>query len=395
MQLRFDKKKKLLCAAAAVIGMIFGLSAAVRSEKTNTSITELQRLYVAQKVSLYVKEEGKDQIPVIISLDARERSNQEKEELLNQAYSEILEVIKGGNPSLEQITTDLNLVYSWRISDEEIQVIWTIPNDIPISASGKVVNPDNRTEAEIQMTLMLGEVKRSWNIRVVLLDREQISQTLEEYIQEAVNVQKEQDTVLLPADFQGKKLLYSCEQDPSVIQYLLPGALLGVVLWLFFYRKERNQKEERKKQLERDYPDFSMKIALLYGAGLSMTSIWEKIMREGTVGGYLKIEIEKTVRRLKSGIPESIAYWEFGEQCGLPEYRRLAGILEQTVSKGSKGLMRLLDDTARDSLQERKAAIKRKGEEINTKLLVPMAILLVVIIVIIMVPALNSMQSGL
>lgn len=395
MRLKFDRKKKLLCVGAAVIGMLIGALAEIYSKENDVSVTKLERLYVAQKIQLYVNEDGTGEIPVMIRLEAKERSNQEKAELLNQAYREILTAIKGENPSLEQVTTDLNLVYSWNISNEEIQVFWKIPENVPISSSGRVMVPDEQTEVEIQMKLVLDEVDRSWNIHIVLVGREHIPQTLEKYIQEAVNDQKEQDKITLPSAFKGKKLIYSSRQAVPFIHCLLPGALVGVVLWFYFLRKEQNQKEERKKQLKKDYPDFSIKIALLYGAGLSMQSIWEKIMREGTVGGYLKIEIEKTVRKIKSGVPESIAYWEFGEQCDLPEYRRLSGLLEQTVSKGSKGLMRLLDDTARDSLQERKASVKRQGEEINTKLLIPMGILLAVIIVIIMVPALTTMQGGL
>lgn len=395
MQLKFDRKKKLLCAGAAVIGMLLGLLTAIYLKEDDVYITEIERLPVKQKVQLYVNKDGKEKIPVSVRLEARERSNQEKEELLNQAYSQILDTIKGENSSLERITTDLNLVYSWNISSEEIQVFWAIPSNAPISSSGKITVPDEQTEAEIQMKLVLGDVARSWNIYVVLPGREQVPQTLEEYIQEAANNQKEKDTITLPNVFQGKELIYSTGQETPVINYLLPGILLGAVLGLYFYRKDQNQKEDRRRQLEKDYPDFSMKIALLYGAGLSMQSIWEKMMREGTVGGYLKTETEKTVRKIRSGVPESIAYWEFGEQCNLPEYRRLAAILEQTVSKGSKGLVRLLDDTARDSQQERKASIKRQGEEINTKLLIPMAMLLIVIIVIIMAPALTTMQRGL
>lgn len=394
MRLKFDKKKKLLCVGVAVAGMLCGLSAAMYAQENGAEITEVERLYTAQKVQLYVNEDGDGEIPVTIFLEAKEHSNQEKEELLNLAYYEILDVIKGDNESLEQVTTDLKLVYNWNISNEEIQVFWTIPKDIPISSYGNVIVPDERTEADIQVRLVLGEIERSWNIHIVLAGKEYVPQTLEEYIQEAVNDQKEKDKIMLPTDFQGKKLMYRSEQAAPAVNFLMPGVLAGVALSLYFYGREQRKKEDRKKQLEKDYPDFSMKISLLYGAGLSMQSIWERMLIEGTVGGYLKIEIEKTVLKIKGGIPESIVYWEFGERCGLPEYRRLAGILEQIVSKGSRGLTQMLDDTARDSLQERKAAIKRRGQEINTKLLIPMAMMLVVVIVIIMVPALTTMQSG-
>ena len=71
---------------------------------------------------------------------------------------------------------------------------------------------------------------------------------------------------------------------------------------------------------------------------------------------------------------------------------KLGNLLEQNLSKGTKGMKQSLQEEVEESLEERKKLARKKGEEASTKLLVPMVLMLLVVIIIIAVPALMSMN---
>jgi hypothetical protein len=95
---------------------------------------------------------------------------------------------------------------------------------------------------------------------------------------------------------------------------------------------------------------------------------------------------------MASGVPEGLAYVEYGRRCGLREYRKLGTLLEQNMRKGAKGLARLLEQESAESFEQRKNYARQLGEEAGTKLLLPMIMMLLIVMVIIMLPAILSFQ---
>ena len=67
-------------------------------------------------------------------------------------------------------------------------------------------------------------------------------------------------------------------------------------------------------------------------------------------------------------------------------------LLVQQLRKGSGGLVIKLHEEADQSFEERKNAARKRGEEISTKLLIPMFMMLGVVLVILLVPACMTMQ---
>ena len=94
---------------------------------------------------------------------------------------------------------------------------------------------------------------------------------------------------------------------------------------------------------------------------------------------------------MKSGVPESTAYENFGRRCGLPQYIKLGSLLSQNLKKGSKGLASILEKEAASSLEERKNMARKLGEQAGTKLLFPMAMMFGVVLTVLIVPAFLSM----
>ena len=162
------------------------------------------------------------------------------------------------------------------------------------------------------------------------------------------------------------------------ILVLLAGLL---VYWIKVERPKENKKK-RERQMMADYPDIIAKLTVLTGAGLSLPQTW------------MRLTADYEAKRQKTGV--RYAYEEMAAtgrqiQIGLHAYIKLGNLLEQNMKKGTKGLSDMLQTEAYQAFEERKHQVRRAGEEISTRLLVPMFMMFGVVLVIILVPALLSL----
>ena len=71
-------------------------------------------------------------------------------------------------------------------------------------------------------------------------------------------------------------------------------------------------------------------------------------------------------------------------------YIRLSALLCQNLKKGSESLLPSLYQEIAEARNERQAEIRRRGEEISVKLLVPMAGMFALVLAVLLVPAFLS-----
>ena len=69
----------------------------------------------------------------------------------------------------------------------------------------------------------------------------------------------------------------------------------------------------------------------------------------------------------------------------------VASVLVQNLTKGSAGVLPLLRKEAAEAFCDRREQAKQRGEEAGTKLLLPMAGILIIILAMILVPAFLSL----
>ena len=96
---------------------------------------------------------------------------------------------------------------------------------------------------------------------------------------------------------------------------------------------------------------------------------------------------------MQAGQSEPIVYDHFGKRTGVREYVKLSTLLCQNLKKGSSALMNRLEEEARASMESRIQNGKKLGEEAETKLLIPMVMMLAVTMLMIMVPAFSMMGA--
>lgn len=95
----------------------------------------------------------------------------------------------------------------------------------------------------------------------------------------------------------------------------------------------------------------------------------------------------KTYYGLQDGQYEVEAYLDFGRRVNLSSYNRFIRLLNQTNSKGAKGVSLLLQAEATTAFTKRVAMAKKLGEEASTKLLFPLILMMMVLFAIIIAPA--------
>ena len=339
--------------------------------------------------------EGSQKIEIPVS--KRVYSNEEVKEAMKKGMDEILKILPGENTSLQNITTDLNPVSE--LSDLGLSLKWDFGDGDIIDIQGKVDN-ENLSESvdiDIGVTLSYESYEESYVIPARVVPKpmsadESLIKRFKDYISVADKKSAGESGFYLPESFEGKKLVYHLEDSMNFHLIWIMGIIVAILLYLREKNNDRQKLEKKKRELLKDYPDIVSKLIVFIGAGLSVRQSWEGIVKdyesENKEKRYAYEEMAKSLARLKTGTPENVVYKEFGRSCLLRQYMKLASLLEQNRKSGISTLSTLLGMESQSAWEERLNLAKREGEELNTKLLLPLFMMLLIVMMMIIVPAL-------
>ena len=339
--------------------------------------------------------EGSQKIEIPVS--KRVYSNEEVKEAMKKGMDEILKILLGENTSLQNITTDLNPVSE--LSDLGLSLKWDFGDGDIIDIQGKVGN-ENLSESvdiDIGVTLSYESYEESYVIPARVMPKpltadESLIKRFKDYISVADKKSAGESGFYLPESFEGKKLVYHLEDGMNFHLVWIMGIIVAILLYLREKNNDRQKLEKKKRELLKDYPDIVSKLIVFIGAGLSVRQSWEGIVKdyesENKEKRYAYEEMAKSLARLKTGTQENVVYKEFGRSCLLRQYMKLASLLEQNRKSGISTLSTLLGMESQSAWEERLNLAKREGEELNTKLLLPLFMMLLIVMMMIIVPAL-------
>lgn len=359
----------------------------------------------------YALEEGKQdsltvEVVPTISLE-KEAIEESGEDLCQIAYDAINEVILGQNSGFSYIVYPLFLVEE--LPEYGLSIQWECSPKEVISSKGEVYNEDLTESVLVKVTgsiyqKQLNEVG-TYQVTVTVIPKKQYEydcwrEELAESIESITKESSEEEAIKLPEEFLGKRILWLSKSGKQAMGILVLGILVGILLYYSANEQLTKEVKNRKKQMVLDYPDIVNKLALLIGAGMTVSGAWNRIVTDYTnlldsKKPQLRVayeEMKATNYEMKLGVSEAVALEEFGRRLGIVEYMKLSSVLIQNLRKGSDGLMQLLSLMSQDAFEQRKQRAKQLGEEAGTKLLLPMMIMLVLVFVIILVPAFWSMQ---
>ncbi|MGB4659684.1 MAG: hypothetical protein WBI07_10910 [Mobilitalea sp.] len=340
-----------------------------------------------------------------ITVEEKTYSEEELAEAFAHAQEYIEKNVLGNNKSIDLVSENLN--FCEVIPDSSILVKWESENYDLLRNDGIVSNEELGPEgATIQVMEILSykgkEVKHSRSFHIipkVFTEEEMVSQELEREIS-LLNEKTNKDNLLeLPTVLDNYNVSWATPEDKSgkILSFL--GIFLAIIIWIYSDMDLEKQMKKRKEQMMLDYSEIINKFTLLINAGMTIKQAWSKVaedysnqQKDKSKKHFAYEEMLATVKEMKIGFPESLAYEQFGRRVGLIPYIKFGSLITQNLKKGNKGFSDLLTLEAIEAFEERKETAKRLGEEAGTKLLIPMMIMLVLVLVIIMVPAFQAFK---
>lgn len=359
-----------------------------------------------------VGEEGEEgsKESVIVGITAKVGEQQYTyDEFLEKAEEMLMEfpeLILNGNPSLQEIGGDLKLIES--VKGYPFELKWESSEDAVLHNNGKIDFDNVEEGRDITLYLTVSyrnfELQKKTEIHLLgieerLTQEELLSQRIEEAIAEQDRITGEENTLTLPTEVGGERIVWTEPRENNGPALLLLALLAGLVYYFWRDHELHEKVERRGEALILAYPEMISKLTLLLSAGLTMRGAWfrlaeeyQKKKKEGKQesADYIYEEMLVTCHEMEEGVSELKAYSNFGKRCNNRRYLRFSAIITQNLKRGSDRLLTLLAQEAEDTFEERKNYARKRGEEAGTKLLIPMMLMLVIVMVVIMVPAFIS-----
>lgn len=327
------------------------------------------------------------------------------EEKVKEAIDYVEKVMKGDNTSFDAVNR--NLVFPKKVPNNGIKITYETNHRAWIDENGNVDVSEIKEEGElVEIDVIFRyedfEEIRTYTIRLI---PEVKSEEEKEYEEVVKKIKEKEENSLYQIQFElpnkiGDYIIENTKgwnKNQGVFLILVLG--IGI---LFFFREEEQMKEqmnERKEQLLKDYPEFIHQLILLIGAGMTLKSAfirlsenYKKKKQLTNKKHYLYEELIVTTYEFQAGLSEEEVYRNLANRIGLSSYKRIIELLIQNVKKGTKNLIEMLIREQESSLEMRKEQAKRLGEEAGTKLLMPMILLLGVVLLLVLYPAMCQFQ---
>lgn len=360
----------------------------------------------SKEVHLIVKREDGEELES--SLIVQEQRYQKEE--LETMYEEMLEVIckeaLGENDSWDNVTKDL--YFMDKVKGYPFSLSWE-SGSLQITGNGKVIHNGEEEEEStlfpIKVTIEYHDFIKEHTFYAKIRPPKKENTFYDSITAVLLKTEEEcaaNDKVSLPPTIENEKVIWTEKQeDKSIIVFMLAlGA--AVVVYTLTGREVQKKVQEKNKQMEAEYPAIISKFTLYLGAGMNTKGAWEKIAKEGNKINENRMnktekeinpvyrEMLLTCREMDSGIAEADAYERFGKRIRRQKFIRLTTLLVQNIKKGNAALLLQLRQEAIVALKEHAAEKKKEGEEMETKLLMPMMLIMGMVMVLIMVPAFLS-----
>ncbi len=363
-----------------------------------------------REYQVFVKGLEEEAVPLIVPVGARIYTREEAQKAFSRIMENIAEQIRGDNPSLMEVRSDLALPS--QIQEAGVRLRWSVSDPEYMDTSGRICREAGQSRELILSVQLSAEVTEeetgryyeNYEIPIRLLPPEQtVQEKRREALIDQLHMQDEeqqaQEWLELPSVFDGHALSYEVKEQNGYEAILLLGILAAVLWWAKEQTGDRERQKKREKELLLDYADVLSKLIVLIGAGLTIRNAWERIVHDyeaAKAQGRQKVraayeEMSETCGQMQRGVSEGKAYRDFGRRCRLRPYLKLSSLLEQNRKAGTKNLRAMLQTEMADALEQRKSLARRLGEEAGTRLLMPLFLMLGIIMVMIMVPAMMTM----
>ncbi|MEE1079242.1 MAG: type II secretion system F family protein [Agathobacter sp.] len=344
---------------------------------------------------LYYRLEDEDKKEYQAIVEAQKPTKEQVDDWFVKAKEEIDEVF--------QTESNNEHIFSKTYVNGIVQAEWSFNNYDWISPDGETneedLNPGSCVVVTATVKLSCHGYEEEYIFPITiegreLSDEEEIEKEIEAYINNQMNETGE-EVISLPTEINGKTITWGLKKNYLFIKVLFFEVIV-CVLMVFVIRERRQQEiETRKTQIMLDYAEIVNKVLILLGSGMSIKQVWDSISTRYLDKRNKKLvkvrpayeEMVRTNYEIMDGESERVAFQNFGERIQIHSYHRFARILVQNMQKGTSGLCEILEQEAIDAFEERKALVKKQGEEAGTRMLFPLVLMMGLVMAIIVAPA--------
>ena len=394
-----QKRKQYLAALAGVLLTAGFWIYSLYGHKPIQRLPRPEQGTGSQETNLEVRI-GEKTYPMELLLQEQKLSEEQVKKKMNQAKARLEEIFLNGNQDLQHIGGNVSMPSGEPETGVSLQ--WYASSWEYLTVDGTVKNESltEPVQLQIQVVLELQGETEDWQRTITIQppDESVEEDQLRVLSWQLSELQKDNSRELvLPEELDGNPLIWYTGKDTT---WLLLGALTFLTVCAMKLGEKQEEERtlaERERQMQLAYPEIVSRMGLYMSAGISTRKAWERI-----VAGYRQEgrqscneayeEMCTALYEMQNGVPESTAYERFGARCRLPSYLKLGTLLSQNLRRGTKNLSELLEEESREAFENRKALAKKMGEECESKLLLPMILMLLTILVMIMYPAVVSFQ---
>lgn len=174
----------------------------------------------------------------------------------------------------------------------------------------------------------------------------------------------------------------------SLLLYVLTLVFAGVAY--YYYGTVLKEKlDKRSDELLTQFADVASKLALLVNAGMILHDAWKKVAYSGD--GIIYSEMKASVQLMDNGYSETDALYVFGQRSMVQEVRKFTSTLIQSLTRGNSEIAGMLTQQSKEIWASKQHLLTRKGEEANSKLLIPMLMIFVGILIMVIVPIFQNL----
>lgn len=394
------KQKKIILIALifSIIGILIGVVYDFNQKAVETDRFVRPKSYeYSQNVDFKVDIEGienGENLSYSGELEARKLIENEIDTYLNQALENIEKTMFREGESRVRVLTGIDIPE--RLPENPVDISFSFSESGMIFDDGNINFDAVKEKKNITVTLRAnyGEKEAVKNIDITLYPRqlteeERITLAVKERLDSAF-ASGENEIIELPKEVEGYRIKTYFPKEEITGE--IAGLSVLVVICLFVVFNEKNKKivKDREEELKNAYTEFVGRFVILLGAGLSISAIWKKLEAGFLSNKSLSEEIRLTLWEIGNGKTEREAYENFGKRISGTQYAKFISIINQSLKLGSGQLLARLEAESEAAMFEKRNKVKVMGETVDTKLLMPMMLQLILIMLIIMVPALMA-----
>ncbi len=340
---------------------------------------------------------------VSITVLEESMTEEEKDRILDSFAGKLPDLVAPETDGKRLVTEDFSLPQS--DGTGMISVVWESSDPVLISGDGLydvLALAEEEEEVELQAHLTLDERERELSFPVVLSKDQSLYQAsllrkVKETAEE-LSADGEGDSISLPQELgENISLSWRTYDAGNAGMVAVAGIIAAFVVFSRRYSSAESEIRKYRQEIVRNFPSFIDKLVLLLNSGLTVISAMDKIaadyekQAESEKVGPLAAEIAAIGRKVREMNASVTKEWkELSARTGINEIMRFSTIIEDNLHKGTVLAEKL--EVEGNLLREReKKSVQEKMRMIDTKLTLPMILMLFSLVLVTVAPAMMQM----